>query len=108
MHKIIFTLIFAFSFGIVSSQPISETEKRYTTAKLWGFLKYYHPEVASGKRNWDKELFETIEKTASAKDKKELSSIYLTWIESLGPVTICKKCDKPSKKNYLDKNFDLS
>ena len=28
--------------------------------KIWGFLKYYHPVVASGKYNWDFELFKII------------------------------------------------
>jgi len=32
----------------------------YYTAKVWGFLKYFHSEVAKGNKNWDNVLFQTL------------------------------------------------
>jgi len=47
-------------------------------------------------------------KVRQANDINELSSIYIQWIEDLGEVKPCKKCSQNSKKEYYDKNFDLS
>lgn len=30
--------------------------------KIWGFLKYHHPKVASGDLNWDFELFRFLQR----------------------------------------------
>ena len=41
----------------VRSQIIlDENEKLFATAKVWGFLKYYHPSVAKGEFDWDSQL----------------------------------------------------
>ena len=91
------------SFG---QHAISDTEKLASLAKLYGFLKYYHPEVAQGKFDWDQQVLDQIPKVLNASNKKDLSSIYLNWIEQLGLVEKCKKCK--TKDSYFDKNFDLS
>lgn len=85
---------------------LSETKKLASFAKIYGFLKYYHPEVAKGKFNWDKEYIKYLPQVLSVSDKDSLSILYLSWIENLGEIKECRKCD--SDKNYFDKNFDLS
>ncbi|WP_437397193.1 S41 family peptidase [Flagellimonas lutimaris] len=105
-----------FMFGLFITQAVfpfnplqlNETQKLAKTAKIWGFLKYYHPQVAKGKFNWDEQLLELLPKVEKATNKEELSKIYLDWIESLGKVPICKKCAKEDDQEYFDKNFDLS
>ena len=89
------------------AQQLSETQKLASTAKIWGFLKYYHPQVAAGKHEWDQELAGILPKVKEAQNKEELSSIYLKWIDGLGKVPVCKKCLK-QQKEWFDKNFDLS
>lgn len=89
------------------AQQLTETQKLATTARIWGFLKYYHPQVAAGKYEWDQELAGILPKVKEAKSKEELSSIYLKWIEELGNVPVCKKCPK-QQKDWFDKNFNLS
>ncbi|MBX9888265.1 MAG: hypothetical protein K2Y30_10070 [Flavobacteriaceae bacterium] len=74
--------------------------------KIHGFLKYYHPEVGKGKFEWDKEFLKYLPQVLKAKDKESLSTIYINWIDSLGTIKVCRKCN--SKENYFDKNFDLS
>ena len=91
------------SFG---QHAISDTEKLASLSKLYGFLKYYHPEVAQGKFDWDQQVLDQIPKVLNASNKKDLSCIYLNWIEQLGLVEKCKKCK--TKDSYFDKNFDLS
>jgi len=106
--KRIITLLLLTLLTPASAQPLSETDKIFATAKLWGFLKYYHSEVAKGKFEWDEQLFVLIKKTKAAQDKEQLSTIYEHWLNGLGKVKPCKKCDVISKKDYFDKNFDLS
>jgi C-terminal processing protease CtpA/Prc len=54
--------------------------------KVWGFLKYHHPAIASGEHNWDYELFRILPKVISARGKKERDATLAIWIDSLGPV----------------------
>jgi C-terminal processing protease CtpA/Prc len=109
MHKIIFYLItFILSSLNVSAQKITETEKLAATAKVWGFLKYYHPEVAKGKMDWDSQLFTLLPKVEQAQNKEELSKVFSDLIVSLGEIKKCNTCAKQSKKEYFNKNLDLS
>jgi carboxyl-terminal processing protease len=86
----------------------NETQKIATLCKVWGFLKYYHPSVAKGNYNWDEQLITIMPKIEQSNTKEETSQIYLNWIESLGLVKECKSCKEVSKKEYFDKNFNLS
>lgn len=54
--------------------------------KVWGFLKYHHPEIGSGNYNWDKELFKILEETKSASTNKERDQLLLDWINSFGEI----------------------
>ena len=48
-RTIIFLLfIVVFTHSIIAQKKLTETEKLVATAKVWGFLKYYHPQVAEG------------------------------------------------------------
>jgi hypothetical protein len=54
--------------------------------KLWGFLKYYHPKVATGDINWDYELFRIIPKVINCNSKEYRNKILLEWIVSFGTI----------------------
>lgn len=102
-------LLLSFSFLYSPAQEkLSNTEKLAATAKVWGFLKYYHPAVAQGNYDWDAHLFELLEKTDQAETKEELSQLFLDKISSLGDVKECKKCRETDNLNRFEKNFDLS
>lgn len=100
------TLLVCFT-SLYAQENFSYESKLVSTAKIWGFLKYYHPQVASGKFDWDKELIDVFPKVESAITKEELSRVYLNCINGLGEVKPCKSCGKKSKKEYFNKNFDL-
>lgn len=85
-----------------------KSENLASLAKVWGFLKYYHPKVAKGNFNWDEQLIQMIPKVEQAQNKDDLSRIYLEWIAALGVVKECKSCKETSKEKSFDKNFDLS
>lgn len=100
---IAFLLLFQFSF----SKPITETQKLATTCKVWGFLKYYHPNVTDGSKNWDEQLFQILPKVDEAQTSEAFFLVIENWINSLGEVKN-SEINKASKKEYFDKNFDLS
>lgn len=86
---------------------ISETEKLTATCKVWGFLKYYHPAVASGKTNWDQKLFEVLPNIEKAQTKEEYSAIIEKWIDDLGAVPANKSLADDPKRDFFYKNLDL-
>lgn len=102
---VIFLIVFNHT-NLSAQQTISETEKLASLGKMYGYLKYYHPEVGKGKFNWDEEYIKYLPRVLNAKNKESLSLIYINWIDSLGNIEVCKKCS--FKEHYFDKNFDLS
>lgn len=100
-------LSFAKNSTVVTTE-LNKTENLASLAKIWGFLKYYHPNVAKGTFNWDDQLIQMIPKVEQAQSGEELSKVYLEWISTLGAVKECKSCQSASKKESFDKNFDLS
>jgi carboxyl-terminal processing protease len=75
--------------------------------KVLGFLKYYHPNVAQGKYNWDEQLLITLSRVIKAKSKGQIFAICLAWIESLGAVKTCSSRINNEQKDYFNKNFDI-
>lgn len=55
--------------------------------KVWGFLKYFHPQVTVGKYNWDYELFRILPQIANAPNKKERNARLSRWIDKYGEIT---------------------
>ena len=101
-------LILIFGNLAYAQEKLTRTEKLTATSKVWGFLKYYHPQVAKGNYNWDEQLFEVLPKIETATTKNDSSKIYLDWISSLGSIEECKKCNQKSENIYFNKNFNLS
>lgn len=91
------------------AQPLTQTQKIVSLAKLWGFLKYYHPAVAGGKLDWDGQLIRLLPAVEQSQDTQQLSTLYETLLDELGPVKICRKC-LPQAKVPIEnqRNLDLS
>lgn len=104
---LIFSFFVFLPFFLFSQSLMSEEKKLSSLCKVWGFLKYYHPEVAKGKIDWDKKLVDRIPLVLSAKDKNEISNIYIEWINSLGEVTKCKSCSTQIIPDSLKYNLDF-
>lgn len=108
MKKCLLVFLSIILFSCNNEQQLSISQKLHLTAKVWGFLKYYHPNVNEGKINWDQQLVDIIAKLDSVKTKQELSETYIKWIKSLGEVQPCVTCKANNENEYFDKNFDLS
>src|SRR5205807_4348912 len=68
-----------------------------TLGKVWGFLKYHHPSVTSGKFHWDYELFRVLPAVVAAPDRAAANAAMLNWIQRLGAVRDCVSCAKPDE-----------
>jgi len=69
--------------------------------RVWGFLKYHHPEIAKGNYNWDYELFRVLPKYLEAKNDGDRDQFIIDWINDLGEIKRCENCKPIDKKAYL-------
>ncbi len=84
----------------ISLQNLNKQEEENATilGKVWGFLKYHHPQIASGNYNWDYELFRYMQPIITSKTSAERDQNLLAWIQKYGKLKPCKKC-KETKPN---------
>ena len=106
MKKTILLLI-VLATQLSNSQKLTETQKLATTCKVWGFLKYYHPNVASGKFNWDEQLFSILPKIEKASTKEEFSIVLENWIDTLGEIKKIAPIKDNDTIEYSYKNLNL-
>lgn len=85
------------SIGDLDEQKIKDLE---LLGKIWGFLKYHHPEVAKGNYNWDFELFRILPDYLKTNSTKERDEVLVSWIDKLGKVKESKS-KEVSKDAYL-------
>lgn len=86
----------------LNSQQIQDLE---VLGRVWGFLKYHHPAIATGNYNWDYELFRFLPKYLKAKNDKARNKLLATWINNLGKVKTCKSCEETAKDSPLQPNL---
>ncbi|REH01143.1 S41 family peptidase [Flavobacterium aquicola] len=101
-------LLFLFAVQTAFSSNITENQKLATICKVWGFLKYYHPNVADGSNNWDEQLFTILPLVEKAQSQEEFSLVLENWINNLGEVKEIAPITKQKNVEYFDKNFNLS
>ena len=86
------------SFPSLNEQLINNLD---LLGKLWGFLKYHHPEVGKGNYNWDYELFRVLPEYLKAKNNAERDKALLEWINRYGKIPTCTTCKKTPTDAYL-------
>jgi hypothetical protein len=77
---------------ILSSLTPIQIDNLAMLGKIWGFLKYRHPQVTSGNLHWDYELFRILPAVIAAPDRAAAQTVLLKWIGGLGPVQPCDPC----------------
>jgi len=80
----------------VSIRSLSSTQVQNLAllGKVWGFLKYHHPQITKGNRHWDFDLFRVMPAVLAAADRPAANSVMQKWIASLGEVPACGPCAK--------------
>ena len=74
--------------------------------RVWGFLKYYHPEAAKGNINWDYELFRVLPNYLKVKNIAERDAVILRWIEGLDEIPPCKSCKPVNKEAFITPDLE--
>jgi len=77
-----------------------------TLGLIWGFLKYYHPDIAAGNFNWDYELFRIIPKVVNSKKINERDAIFVEWINQLGQFESGEEIQTKSEKIKIEPDLD--
>ena len=73
--------------------------------KIWGFLKYHHPEVGKGKYDWDDELFQFLPEYMKINDARQRDESLLRWIEKYGELPECTTCKETAADAYQKPDF---
>ncbi|WP_167855082.1 S41 family peptidase [Hymenobacter wooponensis] len=79
---------------VLSKLTAQQLENLTALGQVWGFVKYYHPVVAAGQVDWDKELFRVLPAALASRTTAERSALLGQWIAKLGPAAPCATCAK--------------
>jgi carboxyl-terminal processing protease len=58
----------------IKAQTKNQVMQLSDLCRVWGLLKYYHPEIASGKHDWDAVLISSIDNISKSKDRNQFRS----------------------------------
>lgn len=73
---------------------VSQQQKTETWIKVWGFLKYNHPKVASGSLDWDAVFVSHLVKIEALDSEEQINKAYIELLNRLGVVKPCEKCNQ--------------
>jgi C-terminal processing protease CtpA/Prc len=76
-----------------------QTNSLYKLGKIWGFVKYNHPEIAKGNINWDYELFRVMPNVLNATSEAKAEEIIAQWLQKVVPITASEKTKNEEKKD---------
>ena len=112
MRKFIITFaLFSVLLGNVlhaQSVPDSVYYKRlYYTGKVWGFIKYFHSEVAKGNINWDLKLIETLLNVKGDISNQDFNESLLGLLDMAGEMAL-PTFWLPNVPDSMKYNLDLN
>lgn len=83
-------LFISFSFNSPSFAQTNPQyyDNLYYLCKVWGFVKYFHSEVAKGQIQWDAVLLSSIEEMENASDKQSFNEGIKNLIRQAGPLAV--------------------
>ncbi|CAN5695493.1 hypothetical protein BH11BAC1_BH11BAC1_04950 [soil metagenome] len=99
---------FAFTISTVFGIDSVKIEQLDGLCRVWGYLKYYHPQIQRGKIDWDSTLIETISKVIEADNNVEYNKIINRLILSTGKINKLGKPYQYLPKDTSYNNFDYA
>lgn len=84
---------------VIENLSNRQIENLNKAGKVWGFLKYYHPEILEGKFDWDYELIRILPEVTD--EHADVNHILLNQIDKLGTIT-------PRSTNEIKLSPDLN
>ncbi|MES2515783.1 MAG: S41 family peptidase [Bacteroidota bacterium] len=92
---------------VIESINAFQIQNLKTLALVWGFVKYYHPQVAMGNHNWDYELLRVLPAIINSKSKPSRDSVLVNWINKLGKFEKNESQKSRAEKGAIKINPDL-
>ncbi|WP_430615234.1 S41 family peptidase [Flavobacterium sp. JP2137] len=78
--------------GTASWAQTKPENKTATLIKVWGFLKYHHPQVATGLLDWDGEFMDKLQRIEQSSSSQQQMQVYLDWLSQLQTPKPCHSC----------------
>jgi len=85
-------------FSNLNEQKINDLD---LLGKIWGFIKYHHPSIATGNYNWDYELFRMLPAYLKIADNTKRDEFLLQWIKKYGEIAKCETCEETPADAFL-------
>ena len=82
---------------VLDTLSARQQDNLFALSKVWGFLKYHHPEVAQGNFNWDYELLRMLPETSVEDFMEHL----LAWMPAVPENSQVKTVTDPVKEVKL-------
>ncbi len=84
MYRSILLVLALLMNSVLFGQKQTSTEQLYVIYfKTWNFLKYYHPDLASGKRDADSLFLKHLPEIPALKDQKAINQFFKTMVTDL-------------------------
>jgi C-terminal processing protease CtpA/Prc len=96
--------------GISHAQPVPDSvyyERLYYTGKTWGFVKYFHSEVAKGGVNWDVKLAEVLADVKASVTNQDFNDALSGLLDMAGETAV-PTTSLPDLPDSLKYNLDLN
>lgn len=108
MRRILVALAIVATTGSrTAAQTPEQIERLVTLGKVWGFLKYYHPGVATGPVNWDGVAVDAVTRARAAGSAAEFNAVLQSLFDAAGPVVPCAMKCAAVPPDSLRMNVDL-
>ncbi|WP_165851974.1 S41 family peptidase [Mucilaginibacter terrenus] len=83
------------------AQTREQTSRLATFARVWGFLKYYHPEAAKGHPDWDVELTKRYLTITKLKSDEEFNKLLISWYKGLPKAKVSTSETQPKGDSII-------
>ena len=99
MKHFLALLLVLLSFQAFGKKDI-RTDNLYYTCKVWGFLKYHHPDISARDVDWDKELKDMLIKMDKVGSAAKRNRLLKSWTDNL--VTLDTLSSQPLQNKYIE------
>jgi len=93
--------------GFSAEREDFNTEKQFYYFKVWGFLKYDHPAIASGKADADSVFLSVLPAVDKAGNQAEFNKVLINLLNQLNAVTTPTGVKITQSEPLLTKNIDF-
>ena len=89
---------------VICDYTFSDTSKWAITCRVWGLLKYYHPNVTKGEFDWDQVLIDMLDRIRESKTPEDVNAELMKMIKMTGEKEVS---DDPAWNDSLNMNVNL-